>query len=639
MLSFTATLSGTAATFSGDAADDTLVIDMADGLLRHNRFGLDAGYFSSTDFDTSKFGVQTLPAGSGTTLTVNAGDGTDSIQLGTASVPLAAIAATFSIRGDAGEDTLSLESAAERTGRTIGIGSSAVSGFRAGHFVLYSTVELLDVSTGSGADTFSIASTLNTLGIFNKTNISSGGGDDIFNLGNNGVLSNLGNERMSLSGGDGTDTINVNGAQEASEATLDITPQSVILSINSTQKGWSYAAERINVELGPADNEVRIHSSAIVIARTNAGDDKVVINLAGTGTNGGTLDGGAGNDTLIYRLSAPPPAPSVVIDLAAGTASRTAGIAGFENAFGGSGNDRVVGTSEANALQGGDGNDTLIGLGGDDTLAGGFDSDSLDGGGGQDLLREHDLNTSSVASPDGDPDIYAGGLGTDTLDLSYVGSASGVGVNITVDDVANDSGGDNVRSDIEVLLGTRLADTLVGSSGRNTLHGNAGNDFIDGQSGDDSLDGGTGADVVFGGAGNDTAAASATSSEDFIDLGDGQDGVVFYGTDGNDRITISRRVRPDGAQVVIRLNNQTFVNTYRNGETVSVFGGAGNDRIVKDESAFTWQGFLFGEAGNDRLWGADTDDLLDGGRGNDRLFGGGGDDTLVGGPGKDKIHR
>ncbi|MEM7541476.1 MAG: cadherin domain-containing protein, partial [Pseudomonadota bacterium] len=45
--------------------------------------------------------------------------------------------------------------------------------------------------------------------------------------------------------------------------------------------------------------------------------------------------------------------------------------------------------------------------------------------------------------------------------------------------------------------------------------------------------------------------------------------------------------------------------------------------------------FLYGEAGDDDLWGGDGNDYLDGGTGNDDLWGGGGDDFLSAGSGND----
>ena len=49
--------------FAGGAGADSLVVSESDGLLVHNRVG-DGGFASSTDWDSSVGGVQTLPANS-----------------------------------------------------------------------------------------------------------------------------------------------------------------------------------------------------------------------------------------------------------------------------------------------------------------------------------------------------------------------------------------------------------------------------------------------------------------------------------------------------------------------------------------------------------------------------------------------
>ncbi|MBP7241558.1 M10 family metallopeptidase C-terminal domain-containing protein [Amaricoccus sp.] len=59
----------------------------------------------------------------------------------------------------------------------------------------------------------------------------------------------------------------------------------------------------------------------------------------------------------------------------------------IENAFGGAGDDTILGNAAQNQLRGGGGRDTLRGLGGDDVLEGGAGADVLNGGDGADVLR------------------------------------------------------------------------------------------------------------------------------------------------------------------------------------------------------------------------------------------------------------
>jgi CubicO group peptidase (beta-lactamase class C family) len=66
----------------------------------------------------------------------------------------------------------------------------------------------------------------------------------------------------------------------------------------------------------------------------------------------------------------------------------------------------------------------------------------------------------------------------------------------------------------------------------------------------------------------------------------------------------------------------------------SLFGLEGNDTL---RGASRQANVLFGNEGNDRLYGGRQDDVLNGGAGNDRLFGDRGNDLLVGGSGDDYL--
>lgn len=68
-----------------------------------------------------------------------------------------------------------------------------------------------------------------------------------------------------------------------------------------------------------------------------------------------------------------------------------------------------------------------------------------------------------------------------------------------------------------------------------------------------------------------------------------------------------------------------------------IYGGKGNDRIFGAEG----NNKLFGDAGNDTIYSGSGKDLIDGGSGNDTIWLGGGQDTivLVSGNGIDKINN
>jgi Ca2+-binding RTX toxin-like protein len=104
------------------------------------------------------------------------------------------------------------------------------------------------------------------------------------------------------------------------------------------------------------------------------GDDTFTFRLRGSVA--GKIDGGAGVNTLNYAAIG----GGVQVNLFAGTASRTGGVADIANVVGGTGNDVLVGDAQANRLTGGGGRDILIGGDGADVLVGGSGDDVLIGG-------------------------------------------------------------------------------------------------------------------------------------------------------------------------------------------------------------------------------------------------------------------
>jgi hypothetical protein len=89
---------GLEATFTGDGADDELFISASGEFLTHNRFGIDAGFASFFDFDSSAPGEQTLPTITGTFI-ADLGGGDDMFAV-------TGNAAVMRIFGGAGNDNI-----------------------------------------------------------------------------------------------------------------------------------------------------------------------------------------------------------------------------------------------------------------------------------------------------------------------------------------------------------------------------------------------------------------------------------------------------------------------------------------------------------------------------------------------------
>ena len=188
---------------------------------------------------------------------------------------------------------------------------------------------------------------------------------------------------------------------------------------------------------------------------------------------------------------------------------------------GGPGNDTLAAGDSGYVLRGGDGDDRLL------TSVDGVGT--LDGGGGNDYLE-----------PQGTRESINGGTGLDTLSYRLDCCQPAGPATVSLDGVANDGhngpGGDsdNVSSDIEVITGSPLGDSLRGDAGANffhgadgadTLAGGAGDDYLYGEAGDDRLTGGAGNDQLDGGRGDD-ALDSRDGDPDSAVCGPGLDSVV-----------------------------------------------------------------------------------------------------------------
>lgn len=189
------------------------------------------------------------------------------------------------------------------------------------------------------------------------------------------------------------------------------------------------------------------------------GDDQ--INMGGgsdfvtAGIGNDTINGGSGNDTICFNYivsngGSLPNTQGVTLNLGA-TGPQDLGIYGFdtiinfEYAWGGEGDDTLLGTNAVNALRGAGGDDHLRGLGGDDFIYGGTGSDTLIGDAGADEL-DAGLAPAGETGTDGDADIikyfrisdstedggvdkifnfehFAGG-GSDKIDLSSLDASS-----------------------------------------------------------------------------------------------------------------------------------------------------------------------------------------------------------------------
>jgi Ca2+-binding RTX toxin-like protein len=359
------------------------------------------------------------------------------------------------------------------------------------------------------------------------------------------------------------------------------------------------------------------------------GNDTFKASAVGDGDD--TFKGGAGTDKADYSVRTAPLA--IVMDGMtaggdlAGTPEADVIGADVEDLVGGSGADKLTGNGSSNHIQGGNGDDVISG-GPAGTCT--SDIDILDGEGGNDKFDQ------SATADCGD--TMNGGAGTDTVD--YENRTNNL--TILLDTAANDGETgekDNIKADVEVVLGGQGDDTITGSANADEIHGGPGNDVINAGAGNDKITGNSGNDTLNGEAGDDTfveggvdAAFNLMAAENFGDGNDIINGGTHDGT-GVDTVdysgrsaTITITLCVDGAHLTGAASGQSLPATCSDAD-----GESGESDSVVNLT------HVIGGAGDDSITGAATDDILEGGAGDDSLIGGAGNDFLYGDAGDDTL--
>ena len=314
-----------------------------------------------------------------------------------------------------------------------------------------------------------------------------GGGRDRF-VWNNGDGSDF------IDGGKGYDTTQVNGADGPGD------------QFDLSQENGQAIFNRLN--LGPFtltnENVERFEINGL------GGDDSLTVgDLTGSAVKKVVFSGGDGNDLLDARES------TTTIEAFGGDGDDLLlGGSADDTFFAGAGNDIVVGQRGSDTANLGDGDDRFIWNNGDG-------SDFIDGGAGFDVTQ--------VNGADGPGDEFNLGQvnGQAIFDRLNLGLFTLTNEGIEQFEI-NGQGGDDSLT-VEDLTGSDVQSVVFsGGEGNDFLNasatltpivadGGAGNDILIGGAGDDILIGGGGADLLIGGGGNDILI--------------GGDGADFFGFD------------------------------------------------------------------------------------------------------------
>ncbi|MFK7733466.1 MAG: hypothetical protein AB8B48_17735 [Pseudomonadales bacterium] len=641
----------------GSGFDDEIIGNGQDNLINSG---------AGNDTLTGGAGADTLIGGAGNH-TVDGGTGSDDIQLASGTNTITASAGNDTVQGGTGVDTVNY-SGFSSLSVNLNNGTGAVATVDGGAANNDTLSNIEHVIGTSGADSISGDASANTLtgnagddtldgegaadnliggagndtllgGTGNDTlqggadndQLDGGAGDDLIQLnsGINTVLGSTGND--TVQGGSGVDTVDYAALSSVSVTIAESGTYTATIGGGGADDDTLSGIENIsgtggtdtlvgnssaNVLDGAGGNDTLNGGGGDDTLRGGLGDDSFI-----GGTGGDQIDGGtAGSDTVDYSAFS---ALSVnLVDSGPATAGLNGGAAAsqslteIENIIGTSGADNISGNASANELIGGAASDSLVGENGDDTLEGGAGEDTLNGGANNDSL-----------SGGADNDLFIGSTGTDTINgdggVNTINYSALSSLAVTLADsgpvtATLNGGGANNDSleNIQNIIGSSGADTIVGNSSANEFTGGTGNDTLQGGGGQDTLVGGIGNDTLEGDAANDSLAGGGGA--DILQGGAGND--TLNGGANADMADYSQA----GGPVTVDLSQADAANRALND------GESGSDTLISIED-------VFGSGQGDTITGDTNDNFIDGALGDDTIHSSTGSDTLDGGFGTDDV--
>jgi Ca2+-binding RTX toxin-like protein len=440
-------------------------------------------------------------------------------------------------------------------------------------------------------------------GAGNDTLTGGDGDDQVFGeSGDDRFIWNPGDDTDLYEGGSGTDTTEVNGGNGAEIFTL-------------TANGTRTRFDRID----PAPFSLDMGTMEKIVVNMNGGNDSFSATGNLAALIGVTVDGGAGNDTIL-------------------------GSNGVDLLIGGDGDDFIDGQQGNDTALLGAGNDVFQWDPGDgsDTVEGGADADTLlfngsngaeifalsangeralftrnlgnivmdindvetvrvNALGGIDSFTVGDLTGTDVARVDVDLGATIGGsvgdAAADTVTVNGTNGANiidvfGAGTSVSVLGLAAQVNLTNSEGALDSLVINGLggndgitATTMPAGVIKLTLDGGAGNDVILGSQGADTLIGGDGDDFVFGDNGNDVAFLGANDDvfqwdpgdgNDIVEGGSGTDKLMFFGSNISENIDIFA----NGGRVNFFRNVAAVTIDMDDMETIEYRALDGSDNIV-----------------------------------------------------------
>ncbi len=464
---------------------------------------------------------------------------------GTATVANTSLIQVFGLGGD---DTLALsetQGALPRTNMFGGAGNDHLTGGSGGD-QLFGQADN-DVLLGKGGFDFLFGGAGNDV-------LTGGDADDqVFGeSGDDRFIWNPGDDTDMYEGGAGIDTTEVNGGNGAEIFTL-------------TANGTRARFDRTD----PAPFALDMGTMEKIVVNMNGGNDSFSATGNLAALIGVTVDGGAGDDTIL----------------------------------GSNGQDLLIGGEGSDFIDGQQGNDTALLGAGDDVFQWdpGDGNDVVEGQDGSDTLRFNGSAASEImtASANGGRVLFTRNVANIVMDLNDVESL----------DIAALGGADQIV--VNDLSGTDMTEVNVDLAG--TLGGTAGDAAADTV----TVNATNGGDIVdVSGSGASLAVLGLAARVNIANSEGANDMLVINGLGGNDGITAT--TLPAGAGKLV-LDGGTGDDT--------ILGSQGADTILGGDG----DDFVFGDNGNDTALLGAGDDVFqwDPGDGNDVIEGGADEDQLL----------
>jgi hypothetical protein len=303
---FTGTVDGQGgATLTGTAGEDVITLSGGGGFLEHDRFGIDPGFESRLDFDSSAPGLQTITDDPASIVVIDGLAGADAITLGTDEAGAHLIRAIVRLQNTGGgDDLLQVNFAGAPAGNTYTHTSSALTG----PFVQFQRPGVfsggINLTMSEEQDNLAIASTFAS----EPLSVNGRAGADVVTIGSAGNAALLSSAPISISNSMDFTTVIVDASTAAAGLNASINPPNLSLS-SGQQFTWTQSdLAALELLLGAGDDAVTVlgvaaGAAADFIVRTADGNDTVQLLATSYPAGTVTVDTGSGNDEVFYADS------------------------------------------------------------------------------------------------------------------------------------------------------------------------------------------------------------------------------------------------------------------------------------------------------------------------------------------------